>query len=188
MHATDSRIISCVPTIQVQVADTPGHFAAARELFAEYGASLPESAQRSLRHQGFDRELANLPGQYARPEGVILLASPGDAAAASRPTWLGVVAMRPLAQSGILPGDPTPICEMKRLYVRPVARGLGAGRALCEHLLSAAGAAGYRMMKLDTEAEFAPAMALYRALGFIEIPRYNDDPEACTVWMGKRLD
>lgn len=173
--------------MRILAATTPDTLAAARALFAEYAASLPPSAQRSLQHQGFEAELANLPGKYAPPGGIILLAA-ADAEGASRPTWLGVVAFRPLAPSGVLPTDPTPICEMKRLYVRPDARGLGAGRALCEALLAAAALAGYRMMKLDTEADFAPAMALYRALGFIEIPRYNDDPEACTVWMGRHLD
>ncbi|MBI1189571.1 MAG: GNAT family N-acetyltransferase [Tepidisphaera sp.] len=176
---------SPVSTIQVHAATTPEHLAAARALFAEYASTLPESAQRSLRHQGFDAELANLPGKYAPPGGIILLAhaTPPD----SPPTYLGVVALRPLDPSGILPGDPTPICEMKRLYVRPAARGLKAGRLLCEHLLAAAKAAGYRMMKLDTESDFIAATTLYRSLGFTDIPRYNDDPEACTLWMGRVL-
>ncbi|MFA6044600.1 MAG: GNAT family N-acetyltransferase [Phycisphaerales bacterium] len=177
-----------MPPIQIHAAHTADLLAAARVLFAEYAASLPESAQRSLRHQGFDAELATLPGKYAHPGGIILLAADTQVTTPPPSTWLGVVAMRPLALSGVLPGDPSPICEMKRLYVRPAARGLGAGRALCEALLTAAAAARYRMMKLDTEADFAPAMALYRALGFTEIPRYNDDPEACTVWMGKHLN
>lgn len=174
-----------MPTLQIHVADSPAHRDAARTLFAEYAASLPDSAQRSLRHQGFDAELANLPGKYAPPGGTILLASAIEAG--QPPQWLGVVALRPLDPSGLRPNDPTPICEMKRLYVRPAARGLGAGRALCEQLLAAAAAAGYRMMKLDTESDFAAAIGLYRSLGFIEIPRYNDDPEASTVWMGKAL-
>lgn len=174
-----------MPSIEILVAQSPELLDAARTLFAEYAASLPDTAQRSLRHQGFDAELANLPGKYAPPGGTILLASSVEPG--THPQWLGVVALRPLDSSGLRPHDPTPICEMKRLYVRPAARGLGAGRALCERLLADATAAGYRMMKLDTESDFAAAIGLYRSLGFAEIPRYNDDTEASTVWMGKVL-
>jgi ribosomal protein S18 acetylase RimI-like enzyme len=139
----------------------------------EYARSLPESAQASLRHQGFDAEVASLPGKYAGPRGAVLLGLLETEA-------VGVVALRPLE------GWPES-CEMKRLYVRPLARGTGLGRLLCEELLAFAKRAGYADMKLDTERDFVAAIGLYRSMGFAEIPRYNDDPMACTVWMGKPL-
>lgn len=166
--------------MHVEVATTHGQIAAAASLFREYAATLPASAQLSLAHQGFEAELAGLPGKYAEPQGCILLAVHDTVA-------IGVVALRPLDPSGVRTGDPTPICEMKRMYVRPTARGLGAGKALAVELLSRARAGGYRMMKLDTEPDFVPAVSLYRSLGFVDIPRYNDDPVACTLWMGMHL-
>lgn len=151
--------------------------AAARALFIEYASTLPESAQISLAHQGFNNEMDSLPGRYARPDGCILLAT-----LAGIPR--GVVALREIPP---LPGEAPRICEMKRMYVAPVARGHGIGRLLGERLLAEAAAIGYRMMKLDTEPDFAPAIALYRSLGFREIPRYNDDPVDCTMYMGREL-
>ncbi|HEX2838536.1 MAG TPA: GNAT family N-acetyltransferase [Phycisphaerales bacterium] len=166
--------------MHVELATTHSQIEAAATLFREYAETLPASAQLSLAHQGFESELAGLPGKYAPPQGCILLAVHGSAA-------IGVVAMRPLDPSGIRAEDPTPVCEMKRMYVRPTARGLGAGKALAVELLSRARACGYRMMKLDTEPDFVPAVSLYRSLGFVDIPRYNDDPVSCTLWMGVRL-
>jgi putative acetyltransferase len=151
-----------------------------RDLFREYAASLPETAQRSLAFQGFEAELAALPGKYQEPAGCIILAREGR-------TALGVVAMRALDPSGERATDPTPICEMKRMYVRPDARGKGVGRALGAALLAAARNAGYKMMKLDSESDMLHALSLYRSLGFVPIPRYNDDPVSCTVWMGAVL-
>lgn len=151
--------------------------AQAAALFREYAASLPPTGQASLAFQGFDQEAASLPGKYAPPEGVLLLARHEGRA-------VGCVALRKI---GSLPGDPAPVCEMKRLYVSPRARGLGAGRALCESLLAHARSLGYRMMKLDTEPDLAAALALYHSLGFHDIPRYNDDPVSCTLWMGRAL-
>lgn len=146
-------------------------------LFREYAASLPESAQISLRHQGFESEMANLPGRYARPTGCILLGLGGG-------EGLGVVALREIAR---LAHDPGRVCEMKRMYVARRARGLGLGRMLADRLIEEARAMGYAMMKLDTEPDFTPAISLYRALGFAEIPRYNDDPVSCTLFMGRAL-
>jgi ribosomal protein S18 acetylase RimI-like enzyme len=73
------------------------------------------------------------------------------------------------------------------MYVNPGFRGGGAGRRLAERLLSHARAAGYALMKLDTESEFTAAVTLYRSLGFVECPRYNDDPMPGTLWMSLRL-
>jgi GNAT superfamily N-acetyltransferase len=76
---------------------------------------------------------------------------------------------------------------MKRMFVKPAFRGRGIGRLLGEQLIAKARAAGYVLMKLDTETTFVEATALYRSLGFVEVPRYNDDPLEHTIWMAKRV-
>lgn len=164
-----------------------------RRLCREYAASLAFS----LDYQGFDDEMAGLPGKYAAPEGVLLLAR-GDHAEP-----LGIVAVRRLpsilaeSESGAT-GDPRTrlpapapeiarIAELKRMYVRPQARGLGIGLALGRAAVEFAGSAGYEQIWLDSEPEFLPAIAIYRKLGFIDIPRYNSDPNPATIYMGLRL-
>lgn len=142
--------------IDIRPARVPGDMARVRALFLEYARAL----DFSLCFQGFDEELAALPGCYAAPRGTIVLGWAGGAAA-------GVVAVRPLAAD---------ICEMKRLYVRPGARARGLGRRLAAAAVAAGAAMGYRAMRLDTHDSMAPAMALYRRLGFREIPAYYDNP------------
>lgn len=161
------------PEVIIKAADCRADFDAFRTLCREYAASLPFS----LCFQGFEQEMASLPGKYAPPEGVIYLARVDGAAQ-------GCVALRRIDP---MPGDPEPVCEMKRMYVRPEARGLGVGRKLCEHLIDFARSAGYGMMKLDSEPDFTAAMGLYRAMGFRDIPRYNDDPHPQTVYLGLLL-
>ena len=143
--------------------------AAAASLFREYADWLGID----LSFQGFEAELASLPGKYAPPTGELLLACTpaGDA--------LGCVAVRPL--------DGLEVCEMKRLYVRPAARGLGIGTALVGAIITSAEALGYAEMKLDTLPSMAEAFALYERFGFLQIPAYYHNPVPGTVYLGKRL-
>ena len=150
-------------TVLVRPAQSAGDIAEARRLFREYEASLDVD----LRYQGFERELAELPGAYAPPRGRLLLAFEE-----SRPA--GCAALRPL-------GDD--VCEMKRLYVRRAARGKRVGRLLAESVIREARSIGYSRMRLDTLPSMKDAQALYRALGFEEIAPYYASPVAGTRFM-----
>ncbi|MEP5811108.1 MAG: GNAT family N-acetyltransferase [Roseibium sp.] len=126
-----------------------------------------------LTYQGFEEELAGLPGKYTEPSGALFLArNTSDEA-------LGCVGLRAMAGAGI--------CEMKRLYVSPDGRGLGIGAALVNKVVSAARAAGYQRMRLDTLPTMTGAIKLYTKAGFTEIPAYYDTPIKETVFFEKRL-
>ncbi|HVT02114.1 MAG TPA: GNAT family N-acetyltransferase [Thermoanaerobaculia bacterium] len=137
------------------------------QLLLEYAASLPVD----LDFQDFDRELLSLPGDYSPPRGALLVAESG-------PGIVGCVAMRPLEGTA---------CEMKRMFVRPEARGSGAGRLLAEEIIAAGRRAGYEVMRLDTLPTMVGALALYRALGFREIPPYRFNPVKGTIYLELRL-
>lgn len=155
--------------IAIAPARLPDDVEVVRGLFAEYIDSLGID----LSFQDVDAELAQLPGKYAPPRGVILIAR-DDAGAV-----LGCVALRPWLQSGV--------CEIKRLYVRPAARGQALGRRLAEAAIAWAIHAGYVRVLLDTLASMQAARQLYVALGFHPVMPYYDNPMPGTLYMGLEL-
>lgn len=139
-----------------------------RALFTEYAESLGFS----LCFQGFDQELAELPGKYVPPRGRLLLGLVDGQPA-------GCVALRPLGDG---------VCELKRLYVRPAFRKSGLGRALLDRILAEARGAGYRQMRLDTiVGKMDRAIAMYRRYGFREIAPYGEHPVEGTIDMELEL-
>jgi GNAT superfamily N-acetyltransferase len=158
-----------MPRFRLANARSAEEIAAAAALFREYADWLGID----LSFQDFEAELASLPGKYAPPTGELMLAYSSDDDA------LGCVAVRQLKASAV--------CEMKRLYVRPAARGLGIGRALVAAVIGAAETIGYTHMKLDTLPSMPEALALYKRCGFLEIPAYYYNPVPGTVYLGKRL-
>lgn len=145
-------------TFDIAPAEWPGDRALVRTLFREYIDGL----KLDLTFQGVEDELAGLPGKYAEPQGIVLLARGSDGAG------LGCVALRPIADAGA--------CEMKRLYVRPEARGRDLGRGLATAVIRRAQTAGYARMYLDTLAPMTAAQQLYATLGFRPTVAYYDNP------------
>jgi len=145
----------------------PADLPAIRSMMEEYAAWIG----LDLSFQGFAGELAGLPGDYAPPGGVLLIARDGDQAA-------GMIAMRRIDDRR---------CEMKRLYVRPTARQGGLGRRLAARVIEEARARGYREMLLDTLPVMERAQSMYVSLGFRDIPPYYPSPIAGTRYMALTL-
>jgi GNAT superfamily N-acetyltransferase len=124
-----------------------------------------------LAFQEIDEELAGLPGDYAPPRGALLVATADDA---------------PVAMIGLRPIDDG-ICEMKRLFVRPEARGRGLAKQLIDSILSEARRLKYDEIRLDTLPMMGDAQKLYVAMGFADIDAYYDTPIAGTRFMALRL-
>jgi putative acetyltransferase len=171
-----------VPAASLRLATTGADIALARALFVEYARWL----QVDLCFQGFDRELAALPGAYAPPHGRLLLAGgPGEA--------FGCIALRPIDRgeapdAGVSAALAAPcIGEVKRLYLQPAHRSGGWGRRLAEALIADARAIGYRELKLDTLDWMADARRLYARLGFRECAAYYDNPLPGAVYMALGL-
>ncbi|MFP5462735.1 MAG: GNAT family N-acetyltransferase [Gammaproteobacteria bacterium] len=150
--------------IRIRLARFPRDAERVRGLFGEYADSLGVD----LCFQGFEDELAGLPGKYAAPGGCVLLAWAG-----SEP--VGCVALRPVDAER---------AEMKRLYLRPAARGLGVGRQLVERICERARGAGYRWVCLDTLPGMTAAAQLYRSMGFVAIEPYVFNPIPGAMFMG----
>lgn len=142
----------------------PEQVTIARSLFQEYADSIGVD----LCFQGFDRELDDLPGKYSPPRGGLFIAfTDGNP--------MGCVAVRPLGTDGA--------AELKRLYVRPAARGKNLGLALTKTAIQRAREAGYSVIRLDTLPSMGDAQRLYKKLGFKEIPPYTYNPIPGAVYM-----
>lgn len=153
--------------LHLKQVETPEEIEIARRLLREYQQALGVD----LCFQGFESELEGLPGAYAPPSGRLLLAwregSP-----------IGCVALQCVdAKRG----------EMKRLYVRPGARGLGCGRTLVTRILEDAASIGYSEVVLDTLPSMSEAQRLYEQFGFREIASYRPNPIVGSRYLGKKL-
>lgn len=151
---------------QVHAGDGAG-IAEARDLFVEYQKELGID----LCFQGFEEELASLPGKYAAPTGALTLADMDGKVAACG-------AVRDLGGG---------VCELKRIYVRPEFRGLGIGLEMSEWLIDYAASAGYEICRLDTLRRLEKAVRMYEKLGFKEIPPYNFNPEPDIVYLERGI-
>ena len=157
--------------VLIRDARMPEEVPIVRELFEEYAASLDVD----LCFQNFARELAELPGAYSSPGGCLLLADEDGQRV------LGCIALRSLA------GPDATIGEVKRLYLRPQARGAGVGRALATAVIARARAAGYERLKLDTLSTMTQARRLYTTLGFRECAPYYANPLPDVTYMTLEL-
>ena len=150
-------------TVRIDPAVSATDLTAARELFLEYAAALGVD----LEFQGFEAEVAGLPGRYEAPEGRLLLARVNEQLA-------GCVALRRLSPD---------VAEMKRLYVRPAFRGSALGRTLAEAVIAEARSIGYHRIRLDTLPSMSAARGLYRSLGFWETEPYAANPVPGTAFL-----
>ena len=162
------------PSAGIQLLSVEGqkHLEHVHSLFRRYATEFAGSIAESLCLQGFDVELAGLPGRYGPPGGFLLLAMDDELP-------VGCVALRGLDQA---------TCEMKRLYVLPEYRSQRIGKRLVEELLLKATRLGYHRIVLDTLPEMAKAIRPYRSLGFVEITRYWDNPVKRTIYLEKRIE
>ena len=153
--------------VRIAHAHTPEHFEAIRRLFLQYAESLGFD----LEFQNFEQELESLPGDYAAPNGCLLIAEDSG-------NWAGCVALRGLEDDN---------CEMKRLYVIPEYRGLGIGKILAQAVIKEARARGYKKMRLDTVPSMKQARGLYASLGFYIIKPYRYNPIDGASYMELKL-
>lgn len=155
----------------IQKAASEADIDATRRLFQDYATWLETDHGISLEFQGIDAELAGLPGKYAPPGGQIYLALRAGEA-------LGCAAFRPFEGK---------VCEIKRLYVSPKARGHALGQKLVETVLQGARDAGYVRAVLDTADFMGQAQRVYESFGFTDIPKYYENPVAGVRYMGGDL-
>ena len=150
--------------MEIVEVTTGADIAIVRALLIEYAAALDVD----LGFQGFDAELVALPGDYRRPSGVLLLARDGD-------EGCGCVALHAW--------EPPRIAELKRLYVRPAARGRNVGRLLTQTAIAFARSAAYATVRLDTLPSMHAAQAMYVTMGFRAIAPYRLNPVPGTTYM-----
>ncbi len=155
-------------SFSISAARSRAEMTATAALFRAYAASL----NIDLTPQGFTQEVDALLGIYGPPGGELILAKRGDHV-------LGCIAIKPL--------EPPRTCEIKRLFVREQARGIGVGRALVEAAIQAAGRLGYHQIKLDTLPQMQGAIALYQKCGFAPIAAYGSHPYPGLLCLGKTL-
>ena len=153
--------------LEILKAESDEDIEQVRTLFSEYAATL----DFDLDFQDFEEELTNLPGDYVRPRGCLLLA-------VYKGQPVGCVGLKKLSEG---------VCEMKRLYVKERLRGLGIGRALTKAIIEQAGRIGYNSMRLDTVPAMEAARALYVSVGFKQIGPYRYNPIEGAVFMELRL-
>jgi putative acetyltransferase len=151
----------------IRPAANDADVAAVRALFDEYAREIATD----LCFQGFAQERDGLPGAYAPPRGRLLVAEQEGVVA-------GCVALRPLEDG---------TAEMKRLYLRPGARGTGLGRRMALTVIAEAEKAWYERLRLDTLPAMSAAIAMYRDLGFREIPAYRHNPVPGALFFERRL-
>jgi carbonic anhydrase len=154
-------------TLRLLPSQKPDEIEAVRNLFREYAGSIGGG----LCFQSFEKELADLPGDYAPPAGRLYLAYVKEEPA-------GCVGLRRIDEG---------VCEMKRLYVRPLYRGQGIGRQLVLALVRDGRALGYSKMRLDTLPSMKRAQELYRAMGFKAIDSYRADPVPDALYLELNL-
>ncbi|KAF2245702.1 acetyltransferase [Trematosphaeria pertusa] len=165
----------------------PAQFPRDREVVASLFAAYAKSLEIDLTFQAFEEELAQLPGKYAPSNGGALFLAhashpaptlktpPHLSPPPSQPKAIGCVALRGFS--------PPHICELKRLYIAPDSRGLGAGRDLLEAVLARARELGYREMLLDTLPSMVAARKMYAQYGFEEVGKYYESPIEGTTFM-----
>jgi len=168
------------PTFVLRLASSQADSASFAALSRQYVTWLGED----LDFQGFEAEMAGLPGAYGQPQGCIILASlqPSVDSSPAGNQDVGCVALRPL--HGTQFGS---CCEMKRLFVAPECNGRGIGRALVQKALEEAAAKGYACMVLDTFQRLTAANKMYAAAGFEQIPAYYFNPLPGVVYWHKQL-
>ncbi|KAF2649897.1 acyl-CoA N-acyltransferase [Lophiostoma macrostomum CBS 122681] len=191
------------PKVTVRSALFPQDHTAVSVLFAEYAASL----NIDLSFQNFEHELASLPGKYDEQLGGALLLASVPVPHSNDPQThdhatekiIGTVALRHLPQpkphptshptptDTHTPSSPAPTCELKRLYIVPSSRNIGAGRTLLDAIIQQAQDMGYKEMMLDTLPTMQDAIKMYKAFGFEVVEKYYDSPIEGTCFMRLRL-
>lgn len=153
--------------MDIRIAQSAADFDTAKQLFLEYAESLGFD----ICFQHFGQELVDIRVQYGAPDGCLLLAAENgvDVGCAGVRRWKGAAA------------------ELKRMYLRPSARGAGGGRRLLQAALEQARQLGYRSIRLDTLPNMQAAVSLYRAFGFQDIPAYRENPFEGTIYLEKIL-